>query len=416
MAAQRIPLAEHVADARALLAPVLARETVALGAAAAGRVAARELRSPVAVPAHDNSQMDGFAVRAADLRGPGEEVLLPLGAQIAAGDAPGTLAPGTARAIMTGAPVPDGADLVVPVEESAGDAFPDPGTEVRLRPAVTAAGRFVRPAGSDTRAGDTILREGQLLTPGRVAHLAACGLREVEVVARPRAVVLSTGSEVAAPGTAPGAGGAHDANGPGLAAALTGAGVEVVAVGVVPDDPALLLEALHAHVAATDADLVVTSGGVSRGAVEVVRLAAEHEDVSLAFPTLAMQPGGPQGIGVLHHEGRAVPWLALPGNPVSTLLSCELVLRPALGAPERRRLRLPLSLEDPALPEPSPPQLLQHRRARVLPSGQVRLVGGPGSHLVGSLAAADALVVVPVGTDALHDGDLVTTLLLDGGS
>lgn len=424
MASRRIPLADHVTDATALLAETLGALPVPLGATAVGRVAAQELRSPLDVPAADVSQMDGYAVRAADLPAAGEEVTLPLGAMIAAGDLPGELAPGTARAIMTGAPVPAGADLVVPVEESAAGRFVPGGSDgadggvgsVVLSPLETAPGRFVRPRGSATRRGDTILREGQVLTPGRIAHLAACGAREVEARTPPRVLVLSTGSEVAPAGGDPGPGRTHDANGPGLAAALAEAGAEVVATAAVPDDPALLLERLHAELESTDADLIVTSGGVSQGAREVVRMAAEQADVTLAFPTLALQPGGPQGIGTLLHEGRRVPWIALPGNPVSALLSCELILRPALGAPPRRRLRLPLRLEDPARPEPSPAHLLQHRRARVLPSGQVRLVGGPGSHLVAALAAADALVAVPVGTDLLHDGDLVETILLTEGS
>src|SRR5690606_38979533 len=365
--AQRSPLADHVADAVALLAAVRATEPVALDGRAVGRVAARPLRSHVDVPGVDNSQMDGFAVASADLAGPGAAVTLPLGPTIAAGDAPGRLGPGQARPIMTGAPLPDGADLVVPVEESAQGRFDsdgegaegggaggegahaahgkDPAT-VTLTPADAAPGRFVRRRGSDTHRGDTVLREGQMLTPARIAHLAACGLSEVEVGAPVRVVVLSTGSEVRGPsGAEPAPGTLHDANGPGLAAALTEAGAEVVHRGAVPDDATLLLERLRDEVLAHDADLIVTSGGVSMGAFEVVRHAAALPGTTLAFPTLAMQPGGPQGIGTLEVDGRRVPWLAFPGNPVSALLSCELIARPALGAPPRRRLRLPVRLE-----------------------------------------------------------------------
>jgi molybdopterin molybdotransferase len=144
----------------------------------------------------------------------------------------------------------------------------------------------------------------------------------------------------------------------------------------------------------------------------VVRHAARLPGVSLAFPKLAMQPGGPQGIGTLDLDERRVPWLAFPGNPVSALLSCELIARPALDAPARRRLRLPVQLEQP---EPSPAALAQYRRARVLPSGVVRLVGGASSHLIGGYAAADALAIIPVGVDAVHDGDLLETLLIPGG-
>lgn len=432
--AQRSPLADHVADAVALLAAVRATEPVALDGRAVGRVAARPLRSHVDVPGVDNSQMDGFAVASADLAGPGAAVTLPLGPTIAAGDAPGRLGPGQARPIMTGAPLPDGADLVVPVEESAQGRFDsdgagaegggaggegahaahgtDPAT-VTLTPADAAPGRFVRRRGSDTHRGDTVLREGQMLTPARIAHLAACGLSEVEVGAPVRVVVLSTGSEVRGPsGAEPAPGTLHDANGPGLAAALTEAGAEVVHRGAVPDDATLLLERLRDEVLAHDADLIVTSGGVSMGAFEVVRHAAALPGTTLAFPTLAMQPGGPQGIGTLEVDGRRVPWLAFPGNPVSALLSCELIARPALGAPPRRRLRLPVRLD---AEESSPAQLEQYRRARVLPSGQVRLVGGASSHLIGGYAAADALAIVPVGAAVVRDGDLLETLLIPGG-
>ncbi|WP_241237281.1 gephyrin-like molybdotransferase Glp [Brachybacterium saurashtrense] len=416
---RRVPLEDHVADAVALLGAVRGTEVIALAGRAVGRVAASPLRALVDVPGVDNSQMDGFAVASTDLADLGAESVLdlPLGPTIAAGDAPSALAGGTARPIMTGAPLPDGADLVIPVEESADGRFPGPGAAaVRLAPGAVTPGRFVRRRGSDTRRGDSILREGRVLTPPRIAHLAACGLREAEVLARPRTLVLSTGSEVlpAATGATaePAPGTLFDANGPGLAAALAEAGAEVVHTAAVPDDAA----ALHAHlqqmVRAEDAELVVTSGGVSRGAFEVVRQAAELPGVELSFPSLALQPGGPQGIGTLTVDGRRVPWLAFPGNPVSALLSCELLARPALGAPPRRRLRLPLRLEGE---ESSPEHLDQYRRAHVLPSGAVRLAGGASSHLIGGYAAADALVLVPRGTAVLRDGDLLETLLLPGG-
>lgn len=434
---QRIPLAEHVADARALLDAVRGRRPVAVDAAALGRIAAEPVRARTDVPGVDNSQMDGFALRAADLRGTAT-VTMPLGAPIAAGDIPSALDPGTARAIMTGAPLPAGAELVVPVEESArgtftadpaaatdatpDDPITDPGT-VTLTPASVEPGRFVRRRGSDTRAGDTVLREGQALTAARIAHLASCGVREIEAWEPLRAVVCSTGSEVGADAPdarlsdapspeAPARATIGDANGPGLAAALSEAGAVVVATAVVPDDAGTLLTTLRELAAAHDADLIVTSGGLSQGAYEVVRQAAAHEGVTLAFPTLAIQPGGPQGIGTLALDDRPVPWMALPGNPVSALLGAELILRPALGAPPRPRLRLPLQLE---APEPSPAHLDQYRRAYLLPSGRVRLAGGPSSHLLGALAGADALVLVPRGVGAVHDGDELETLLLPGG-
>ncbi|MGO2993496.1 MAG: molybdopterin molybdotransferase MoeA [Brachybacterium alimentarium] len=423
-AAERIPLADHVADALALLAPVRSGEVLPLGALAVGRVARVDARSRVDVPGHDNSQMDGYAVCTAHLEAAltaDGSAAMPRGPMIAAGDAPGTLHAGTARPIMTGAPIPQGADAVIPVEESAAGRFePGRGGEpegsengtVTLAPVSRDPGRYVRRRGSDTHAGDTVLRAGQVLTPARIAHLAACGLADVEVESRLRVIVLSTGSELAVPGASPVAGGVFDANGPGLSAALTAAGAEVVHCAAVPDDAAALLSRLRALVDSYDADLVVTSGGVSAGAFEVVRDAAGSAGVTMAFPKVAMQPGGPQGIGTLDLPARRVPWLAFPGNPVSALLSCELIARPALGAPPRTRLRLPVGVE---LPEPSPLALEQYRRARLLPSGRVRLVGGASSHLIGGLAAADALVIVPVGTDMVHDGDMLETVLIPGG-
>jgi len=424
---QRIPLADHVADAAALLASVSGTEVIPLDGRAVGRVAVAEQRARVDVPGLDNSQMDGFALAAADLAGAGVTVTLPLGPVIAAGDGPGTLEPGTARPIMTGAPLPHGAELVIPVEESADGRFAAAAASdavrsssvttetasVTLTPVSVEVGRFVRRRGSDTHCGDTVLREDRLLTPPRIAHLAACGVRDIAVRARVRTIVLSTGSEVRpARSGAPAPGALFDANGPGLSAALTDAGAEVVHTAVVPDEAGTLLELVRAQIRALDAELVVTSGGVSMGAYEVVRHAAAHDGVVLAFVTLALQPGGPQGIGTVEVDGRRVPWLAFPGNPVSALLSCELIARPALGASERRRLRLPLQLE---AEESSPEALDQYRRARVLPSGRVRLVGGASSHLIGGYATADALVRVPPGTALVRDGDLLETLLIPGG-
>lgn len=404
--AVRIPLAEHRDDAIALLAAVLRRERRALGPGLVGRVASAERRAVVDVPSVDNSQMDGFAVRTADLSGQDEDTALPVGEPIPAGATPSALDPGTARPIMTGAPIPAGADLVIPVEEAAEGGFAS--ADVSLRPQDTSPGRFVRRRGTDTRAGETVLREGEELTPARLAHLASVGVTDVEVYAPVRAAVLSTGDEVAAAGAALPEGGALDANGPGLAAALTLAGADVVTTGQVPDDPAVL-HARLGELAREGVELLVTSGGVSEGAYEVVRQCADMPGVDLSITKVAMQPGGPQGIGTVTVEGHRIEWLAFPGNPVSALLSCELIARPALRAPARRRLRLPLRLD---ADEPSPPALEQHRRARVLPSGEVRLAGGPSSHLLGALALADALVVVPVGTEAIHDGDVLETILL----
>ncbi len=404
--APRVPLVEHRADVEALLAPLLRTERHRLEAGLVGRVAAAERRARVDVPSADNSQMDGFAVASTDLLPAGKETALPVGAPIPAGAAPSTLEAGRVRPIMTGAPLPAGADLVIPIEEAVDGGFDAP--RVTLRPLDVTPGRYVRARGSDCRAADTVLRAGDELTPARIAQLASVGIGDVDLVEPVATVVLSTGSEVADPAGPLPAGGAYDANGPGLAAALTAAGADVLSTDRVPDDPDALLDLLAAH-ARAGAQLVVTSGGVSEGAYEVVKLAASRPGVDLTFCKVAMQPGGPQGLGTVTLDGHRLAWLAFPGNPVSALLSCELFARPALHAPARRRLRLPVRLEHP---ESSPPALEQYRRAYVLASGSVRLAGGPSSHLLGALATATALVVVPVGTDRVEDGDVLETILL----
>ncbi len=411
--AQRALLAEHVADASALLAAIRRSEVVPLGPAALGRIATAPRRALVDVPSADNSQMDGYAVAGADLTAAGQEVQLAPAAMIAAGSGIGRLEPGTAAAIMTGAPVPEGADQIVPVEEAADGRFAAEGEAVRLTPTVIESGRFVRRRGSDTEAGDTVLREGDVLTPARISHLAACGITDVDVAAPVRCAVISTGSEVTDPAggdLAPGA--AFDANGPGLAAALTAAGAEVVRIAVVPDDAEELLAVVQSAVREDGAELIVTSGGVSKGAMEPVRHAAEHPEAELTFTAIAMQPGGPQGIGTVSVNGARVPWIAVPGNPVSALMSCEVILRPALGAAPRQRMCLPVVLD---APEASPAGKDQYRRARILTDGRLRFVGGPSSHLIGGMARCDALALVPIGVESVNDGDLLETILLPAG-
>lgn len=478
---------DHQADVRALIAHRQLTQRRALTELRPGVVVAEDVRARLHVPSVDNSQMDGFAVRAEDVRA-GEAVTLVLGSPIPAGADPGVLEAGQARPIMTGSAIPAGADLVIPVEESAQGYFAPaffsrattsaetPATSaetltppsvapifpsVTLTPSSVEVGRFIRAAGSDTHAGDVIAREGTGLSAARIAHLASCGVEAVRVREPLRVLVVSTGSELVPAGTCAD-GQAHlgqdasaprgiacDANGPGLAAALRAMGAEVVAVDRAPDDPEELVARIRAHARGTAIDLVVTSGGVSAGAYEPVRGAAELPGVSLSFVSVAMQPGGPQGLGEIEVGGvvaqhgtvgarppaestipdgsphraethaptpaQRLAWIAFPGNPVSALLSAELFLRPMLAGTQRQTLKLPLRLENPKEPETSPEHLAQYRRARVLPSGDVRLVGGPSSHLLGALAGATALVRIPVGCGVVRDGDLLDTMLLPEG-
>ena len=379
-------------------------ETVPLRQAL-GRVLARDLEAPLSLQPFDNSQMDGFAIRAADSRAAAEggSAAFVVVEPVPAGHVPEPLPPGRAAPIMTGAPLPPGADAVVPVEEALPRGYPAPGAAVRL-PSGQRPGRFVRRAGEDVAQGDTALRAGQRLTPARIGLAAALGVAELAVRARPRAVVYSTGDEVVAPGAERGPAQIYDANAAILRAQLEEAGVEVVGAHLVPDDAAAFAARL-ADDAALAPDLFVSSGGVSEGAYEVVRQVLEPGG---AFVHVAVQPGGPQGVALAH----GVPFLCLPGNPVSALVSFEMFVRPALtevvGAPAARA-RLSGPLAQPARPLPTRTQV---RRA-LWDGATVRMSGGPGSHLLAAAARANALAVLPPGDAELPAGAPVEMLLLD---
>lgn len=396
----RVPVEAHAAVIRALLTPLAPRpaETVALRDAL-GRVTAEPVRSPIDLPPFRNSQMDGFAVRAGDLAA---GAVLPVVAEIAAAPgAPAPLAPGTAARIMTGAPVPPGADAVVPVEDTEPDAPDGAGVRI-LRP--RAVGEYVREAGSDLAAGAELLPAGIRLASRHLGALAAAGLVDVAVRTRVRLSVISTGSELVAPGAALGPGSIPDANGVALDAAARAVDARVVHRDRVRDDPARLREALDAAIAA-GAELVLTSGGISMGDHEVVRELLEPSGAEVG--TVDMQPGGPQATA----RWRDLPVVCFPGNPVSSQLSFELFVAPILrelaGVPAARRDRLPL-----AAPLRSIAGRRQFLRGRRTDDGSAATVAGPGSHLVAALAASDLLIEVPSEVVELAEGDLVTTWAL----
>ncbi len=391
----RTPVAEHLARVEALLAPLRRRplEDVSL-IDALGRVTALEVVSPIALPSFRNSQMDGFAVRAADVAA--APVTLPIAREIAAAPgAPGTLQPGTAIRIMTGAPVPDGADAVVPVEDTA-----TTGGSVTISRSRT-AGEYVREAGSDLAAGAPLLPAGTRLGSRHIAALAAAGLDVVTVRSVVRIAVVSTGSELVAPGHDLGPGQVPDANGVALGAAVRAAGGRLVAQDRVLDDPATLSAAFDAAIVA-GAELLLTSGGISMGEHEVVRELLEplgaHVDV------LAMQPGGPQALATY----RGIPVVCFPGNPVSSQLSFELFVAPLLrdlaGLPAPGRATLVLDAAVRSVPGRR--QLLRGRR---LDGDRVATVSGPGSHLVAGLAASDLIIDIPEDVVDLSAGDSVET-------
>lgn len=399
-----ISVEAHRESVRRLLTPFRTAERIERLPlpAALGRGLAADVAAPVDLPPFANSQMDGFAVRSADLAGGGTE--LRVVAPIPAGAAPDRLVPGTAAPIMTGAMMPPGADAVVPVEEAVPASFPAPGEPATVTLPAVPAGNFVRSAGSDVRAGEPALAAGTYLGPGQLGLLAALGLPEVAVYRILRVLLVTTGDEVVEPGEPLGPGKIYDANSTLLESSLRQAGLDVIRTGISTDRPEDLATLLRRH--APDADLIVTTGGVSKGAYEVVRQAMEGQDVE--FLGVAMQPGGPQGIG--RFDG--VPVLAFPGNPVSCLVSFEMFLRPVLGglfgSPAPRpvlRARLAEALA-------SPRGKHQVRRGTLEPDGTVRLEGGAGSHLVGALAHSNALIHVPEGISELSRGADVEVWML----
>ena len=395
---------EHAAAVLALV-EALGTEEVAL-ADAAGRVSAQPIASLLDLPAWDNSAMDGYAV---SLREASEwtptaeqpELALPVSGVVAAGEtARVVLAVGSAARIMTGAPVPEGSDAVVPVEET--DAGVD---SVRISAPVR-AGSHIRRRGEDVQTGDVVVPAGAVLTPARLAVIAGTGHARVLVHRRPRVLVLSTGSELRAPGEALEHGQIYESNSHQLAALVHEAGGDAVVLHLV-DDVAGVQQALAR--ASSDVDLVVSTGGVSVGDFDVVRDALAGGDVS--FVSVTMQPGKPQGAGRL---ADGTPIVALPGNPVSSFVSFEVFVRPAIrrlaGAARvtRRRVRARL---DTAMSSPAARE--QYARvALTWPDGVpvATPVGGRGSHLMGALASADGLAVIPAEVTQVEAGTTVDVI------
>ncbi|MGN9793530.1 molybdotransferase-like divisome protein Glp [Streptomyces sp. OZ13] len=401
---------------------------------AQGCVLVEDVTVPVALPPFDNSSMDGYAVRVADVAGATQEfpaVLTVIGDVAAGSGGLPTVGPGQAARIMTGAPLPPGAQAVVPVEWTDGGtgggaaqtmrpAGEDPAGasgEVRVhRPVEERA--HVRARGSDVQAGDLALAAGTVLGPPQIGLLAAIGRGTVRVRPRPRVVVLSTGSELVQPGEELTEGSIYDSNSFALAAAARDAGAISYRVGAVTDDADILRATIEDQL--IRADLLVTTGGVSVGAYDVVKEALSSvgdEDVpgsGIDFRRLAMQPGKPQGFGSIGPEH--TPLLALPGNPVSSYVSFELFVRPAIralmGLPDVHRPTARAVLKaDRAIGSPAGKR--QFLRGRYdAEAGSVTPVGGSGSHLIAALAHADCLIVVPESDTSVEPGTEVGVVLL----
>jgi molybdopterin molybdotransferase len=366
---------------------------------AAGRVLAEAARAGVDLPPFPSSAMDGFAVRADDT-----PATLPVVARIAAGiPAPRPLALGEAMAIATGGAVPEGADAVIPIEHVI-----DHGNSVEIAERVERSAH-VRPRGGDIRAGDVVVAGGARLGPAQVGALAAAGLASVRCGRRPRAAVLTTGTELKRPGEALGPGEIYEANGLLLEAALATAGAEAESLPSVADDETSHRAALARGL---DADVLVTTGGVSVGPHDLVRRIEAELGVEEVLWGVAVKPGKPLSFGV---RGRTLVF-GLPGNPVSTLVGFELFVRPAVlalqGAADPGPSFAPARLASAVRRNPARDELVR-ARARLDGDGMVvEPLPGQESHMIARAAHANALALVPRGDGELAAGERVRYLEL----
>jgi molybdopterin molybdotransferase len=403
---------EHLAQILAAAHPL---DTVEVPlAAAAGHTLAAPVLARVDIPVFDNSAMDGFAVRFADVEAASADtpVTLRVVADLPAGtELDPALAEGETARIMTGSPLPTAADTVVPFEDTAG-GLDDSLERTVVLAAPRALGAHVRRRGGDARAGDEIVPAGAVLGALQLAAAAAAGIAHVTVTRRPRVVVLSTGTELAEPGTALRRGQIPESNSVLLSELAREAGADVVHVGSVGDDEAEFRAVLAS---AVGADVVITSGGVSAGAYEVVKNAL-GSDTAISFVKVAMQPGKPQGFGTL--PGGAL-FFGLPGNPVSSAVSFETFVRPALLALQgRTTIHRPLLRLPAAQGWTTPPGRRQYLPAAIDRTDPARwtvrpaTAGGSGSHLAGGLARAEAYAVVGAELSRVEPGDPVDVMLV----
>jgi molybdopterin molybdotransferase len=398
---------QHLADILATIEPIAPLDLQLLDAH--GCMLAEAVVSEVDLPPFDNSSMDGYAVRVADVAGASEAspVKLPVVGDIAAGSqAAYTVQPGLTVRIMTGAPVPTGADAVVPLE------WTDGGLAGVTITRAAAAGANIRRRGEDVKVGDLVLDVGTRLGPGQLGLLAAVGRDRVKVRPRPRVVIISTGSELVEPGQPTSSGQIHESNSYILTTAAREAGAIAFRVGIVKDDPRQFLDTIEDQL--IRADLVMTSGGVSVGAYDVVKEVLSRLG-TVTFEQIAMQPGKPQGFGTVGPD--STPIITLPGNPVSAFVSFEVFVRPMI-----RRMLGVETLERPVVSAKcigglrSPAGRRQYARGWLdVEDGHyvVTPIGGQGSHLVGDLAHSNSLIVVAEDVTQVADGAAVDVMVLE---
>jgi molybdopterin molybdotransferase len=396
------PVETHLAEVLAAIRPVEPRLLPI--EAAEGGVLAEAATAAGTLPPFDNSSMDGYAVHASDIAAAADDapVTLPVADQIPAGDSRVlTVAPGTCVRIMTGAPLPSGANAVVPVEWTSGGS----GQVLFYRP--VPKDHAIRRRGDDVTAGDELLSAGTRLGPAQVALLAASGHDSAKVRPAPRVAVIGTGNELSEPGSPLSPGRIWDSNSYMLAAAVRQAG-GVATRHRVGDDPSTVLALIEEQAAV--ADLLITSGGVSMGGEHDVVKAALSGHAALTFRKVAMQPGMPQGTGTI--GARRTPILTLPGNPVSAFISFFLFARPALdalqGLPPGQLPRTRAALTAPVR---SPEGKRSYLRG-ILGAGTVTPLTGQGSHQLGALALANALIVVPEEVTSMQTGEAADVMSL----
>jgi len=438
-----ISVEAHLADILSTIRPLAPMEVGLTDAY--GLVLAEDVAASHPLPSFDNSAMDGYAVRVQDVASASQDspVTLPVVGEVAAGDTGAySLPEGTAIRIMTGGMLPHGTEAVVPVEWTDGGS-----ARVTIR-AQAEAGNAVRLAGGDAKAGEVLVSEGTRLRPMHIAVVAAAGRGAVRVRPRPRVVVLSTGNELAEPGTPIIPGRIWDSNSFMIAAAAREAGCDAYRQAIVPDKPAEVRPAIEDQLAR--ADLMITTGGVSMGGEHDVVKAALAQLGTIAFRKVAMQPGMPQGFGTISFAAPAdpepsarrgiigrladrgevaepevrsegsggdveeVPIFTLPGNPVSAYVSFQVFVRPALGALQAYDgLGLELTTAELTGPVRSPAGRRSYLRGVLDRStGRVTALTGQGSHQVATLGKADALVIVPEWVVQMAEGETADVLVL----
>ena len=393
-----------------LVEPVAGTEAVGL-CAALGRVLAADLISPISVPPHDNSAMDGYAFAGARLQPDADLALRVVGTVHAGAVWSGQIGDGDCVRIMTGAVLPAGLDTVVPVEFTrlAGD-------EVTIAAGVVRVGDNRRLLGEDLRAGQAALRAGSRLGPAALGLIASLGLPEVTVYRRVKVAYFSTGDEILSLGEPARAGAVYDSNRYTLFGLLSRLGVEWLDLGAVRDDPAALRAAFER--AASEADAVITSGGVSVGEADHTK-AVMRELGDVAFWRIAMRPGRPMAVGRLRRQDHEALLFGLPGNPVAAMVTFLAFVRPALlrlmGATETQPLRVPARSLEVMRKKPGRTEFQRGIASRGADGSlQVRSTGSQGSGVLRSMAEANCLIVLRHEQDEVTPGDAVDLLLFDG--